>query len=656
MTIGSKDQVSAGLAENAKSQNSSPDEISGSSKIKVEHTGSAFWTLFVGCIGVVYGDIGTSPLYAFREAMSAAGAAHSGVQRGDVIGILSLILWSLTFIVTLKYVVLLLRADNEGEGGTLSLMALAQRSIGGRSRSVFLLGVIGASLFFGDSMITPAISVLSAVEGLKLVTPTFTPYVLAITIGIIISLFVFQRHGTAAVAKFFGPIMLIWFALLALGGITHIADDLTILDAINPVYAVSFLINNGTLGLIALGSVFLAVTGAEALYADMGHFGRKPIQLAWYVLVFPSLALNYLGQGALVLANKTALENPFFLLYPEWALLVMVVLATIATIIASQAVITGAYSLSRQAIQLGLLPRLDILHTSAEHEGQIYLPQINKVLLIGVIFLVLLFENSDRLATAYGIAVTGTMVVTACLAFIVIWRRWKWPVWSAALLILPFLAIDIVFLGANLVKVFEGGYVPLAIGGFFMICMWTWVRGTNIIREKTRKDDIPVRELISMLAKNPPPSVKGTAVFLTAHPETAPPALMHSLKHYKVLHEKNVLLTVVNTNLPRLDDAQRIRIEVINDQFMQVFMSFGYMEEPNLPKALALCRKMGWRFDIMSTSFFLSRRTLRVARNHVMPLWQDHLFIRLADNAADASNYFHIPTGRVVEIGAQILV
>ncbi len=617
---------------------------------------SGFWPLFIGCIGVVYGDIGTSPLYAFREAMLAAGAAHAGVQRADVIGILSLILWSLMIIVTLKYVVILLRADNDGEGGTLSLMALAQRAIGRHSTTVFLLGVTGASLFFGDSMITPAISVLSAVEGLKLVTPAFTPYVLAITIGIIIGLFLVQKRGTAAVAAFFGPIMMLWFALLAYGGLRHISDDPQILQAINPIYAVRFLAQNGSLGVIALGSVFLAVTGAEALYADMGHFSRKPIQLAWIVLVFPSLALNYLGQGALVLADKDALENPFFLLFPDWALLSMVILATVATIIASQAVITGAYSLSRQAIQLGLLPRLDVRHTSEEQEGQIYLPQINLMLLMGVLFLVVLFGSSDKLATAYGIAVTGTMVVTACLAFIVVWRRWRWHWLAAALLIAPFLAIDLVFLGANLVKIFEGGYVPLSIGIFFMICMWTWMRGTKILREKVRKDDIPLTELIDMLSRKPPQTVKGTAIFLTGDPESAPPALMHSLKHYKVLHEKNVMLTVVNSNAPRVADENRIRIEPINDQFMRVFMTFGYMDDPNVPHALAQCRKMGWRFDIMSTSFFVSRRTLKVARNHAMPMWQDQLFIRLAQNATDASSYFHIPTGRVVEIGAQVSV
>ncbi len=615
-----------------------------------------FWTLFVGCIGVVYGDIGTSPLYALREALLAAGAAHGGAQRADVIGLLSLILWTLTIIVTLKYVVILLRADNDGEGGTLSLMALAQRALGRPSTPVFLLGVAGASLFFGDSMITPAISVLSAVEGLKLVTPAFDPYVLPITIGIIIGLFLVQKRGTAAVAAFFGPITVVWFILLAIGGLRHIADDMGVLAAINPLYAVDFLLKNGMLGLIALGAVFLAVTGAEALYADLGHFGRKPIQMAWIVLVFPSLALNYLGQGALVLANPAAIENPFFLLYPDWALIPVVVIATLATIIASQAVITGAFSLARQAIQLGLLPRLDVRHTSDEHAGQIFMPQINLMLLIGVLFLVVLFGSSSKLATAYGIAVTGTMVVTACLAFIVVWKRWKWPVWAAALLMTPFLVIDLIFLGANMVKLFEGGYVPLGIGAAFMISMWTWRRGSAILLAKTRRDDIPVLELISMLEKKPPQRVAGTAVFLTGAPETAPTALMHSLKHYKVLHEKNVILTIVNANKPRIGDDGRVQIQEIGDSFMRVAMTFGYMEEPNVPRALALCRKMGWKFDIMSTSFFLSRRTLKAARGGEMPAWQDNLFILLAHNATDASSYFQIPTGRVVEIGTQITV
>ena len=620
------------------------------------HHPSAFWTMFVGCIGVVYGDIGTSPLYALREAVMAASGGHQGIDRENVLGVLSLILWALTIIVTFKYVLILLRADNQGEGGTLSLMALAQRAIGRQTRAIFLFGVCGAALFFGDAMITPAISVLSAVEGLKLITPAFDPYILVITVAIIFVLFAAQSRGTASVARWFGPIMIVWMVVMALGGLIHIADDPGIISAFNPWHAVRFLAGHGTTGLVALGAVFLAVTGAEALYADLGHFGRWPIQSAWLTLVFPALALNYLGQGALLLADPAALENPFFRLFPEILLPGVVVLATLATIIASQAVITGAYSLTRQAIQLRLLPRLEIRHTSEAHAGQIYMPQVNMLLLIGVLVLVLLFGSSDRLATAYGIAVTGTMVVTACLTFIVAWKHWQWPAWSAALLMAPFLTVDLVFFGANSLKIVEGGYVPLLIAAGFMVSMWTWTRGTNILFQKTRRDDIPLQELVDRLEKKPPHRVPGTAVFLTSDPDTTPGALLHSLKHYKVLHEKNVMLTVITANVPRVPDDERVKMSAISDTFSRVSITFGYMDEPNVPRGLAQCRKKGWRFDIMSTSFFLSRRSIRVGQKSEMPRWQDNLFILLAHNATDASEYFHIPTGRVVEIGTQITV
>lgn len=611
-------------------------------------------SLIIGSMGVVYGDIGTSPLYALREAVMASGAKTHGVVAEDVMGVLSLILWTLFIIVTLKYVLILLRADNNGEGGTLSLMALAQRAMGRTTHAIFLLGVCGAALFFGDAVITPAISVLSAIEGLKLITPAFDPYILVITMVIIFMLFGMQSHGTARVAAWFGPVMVVWFITIAVGGAMHIFESPNVFQALNPYYAVHFLVHKGMIGLVALGAVFLAVTGAEALYADLGHFGRKPIQKAWSWVVFPALVLNYMGQSALLLKHPDALENPFFLLFPDWALPPMVVLATAATIIASQAVISGAYSLARQAIQLKLLPRLHVLHTSAEHQGQIYMPQVNLMLLIGVLLLVLLFGSSDRLATAYGIAVTGTMVVTACLTFIVAWRHWHWPMWAAGLLMAPFLTIDLIFLAANMLKVFEGGYVPLGLAAAFMIVMWTWVRGNNIIFEKTRRDDIALVELVERLEKKPPTRVAGTAVFLTADPETSPPALLHSLKHYKVLHEKNVMLTIVTLPVPRMTDADRVQMEQITDTFSRVSIKFGYMEEPNVPKGLALCRKLGWRFDIMSTSFFLSRRSIKISPKGEMPLWQEKLFIGLSHNAADASEYFHIPTGRVVEIGTQI--
>jgi KUP system potassium uptake protein len=616
---------------------------------------TGFWALTLGSVGVVYGDIGTSPLYALREGVLAA-ANGQAAQREDVIGILSLMLWSLTIIVTLKYVFILLRADNHGEGGILSLFALAQRALGRSAPFIFLCGTAGAALFYGDALITPALSVLSAVEGLKLVTSAFDPYILPITIGIIFGLFFIQSRGTAAVARWFGPITLVWFAVMAIGGLVHIADDPSVLAAINPVHAIRFVAGNGTIGLIALGAVFLTVTGAEALYADLGHFGRKPIQFAWLAIVFPSLAINYIGQAALVVNNPAALENPFFLLYPEWALLPVVILATMATIIASQAVITGAYSLTRQAIQLRILPRLALRHTSAAHMGQIYMPQVNFMLMAGVLFLVMLFGSSTSLATAYGIAVTGTMVVTCCLAFVVVWKFWNWPVWAAALLMLPFLIIDLVFLGANLMKIFSGGYVPLIFAAVTMLVMYTWMRRTSLLAAKSRRGDVPLRDMIAILENKPPVRVPGTAVFLTSDPETTPVSLMHSLKHYKVLHAFNVILTVVTADVPRIADHQRVQIEKISDGFSLVTMTFGYMEEPNVPHALGLCRQLGWKFDIMSTSFFVSRRSLRPSAKSEMPFWQDRLFIALARNASDATDYFHIPTGRVVEIGTQIVI
>jgi KUP system potassium uptake protein len=619
------------------------------------HPRTGFWALTIGSIGVVYGDIGTSPLYAFREAIVAA-TSGGEVTQTAVFGVLSLIFWALIVIVTLKYVVLLLRADNNGEGGTLTLMALAQRALGRGTPLLFLLGTISGALFYGDAVITPALSVLSAVEGLKIATPAFEPYVVPLTIVILVVLFAVQSRGTAQVAAFFGPVMLIWFAALALGALYQIAAQPSVLLALNPWHALSFLGSHGVIGLITLGAVFLAVTGAEALYADLGHFGRHPIQFAWLALVLPALVLNYLGQGALVLSNPKAIENPFFLLYPDWALLPMVVLATAATVIASQAVITGAYSLSRQAIQLGLLPRMEIRHTSQSHAGQIYMPRVNSLLLAGVLLLVALFRSSSSLASAYGIAVTGTMVVTAMMAFIVMWKAWRWPPLTAALIIVPFLLIDMTFLGANLLKVFDGGWMPLALGGLVMLMMYTWRRGSRLLFDKTRKQETPLRGLIASLEKKPRPQVPGTAVFLTSDPTSAPTALVHSLKHYKVLHEKNVILTVETADTPTVPIDERVQIEQISERFSLVTLRFGYMETPNVPKALAIARKLGWQFDIMSTSFFLSRRALKPAQHSGMPRWQDRLFIRLAQSANDATDYFQIPTGRVVEIGTQVAI
>jgi KUP system potassium uptake protein len=619
---------------------------------------TGFWALTIGCIGVVYGDIGTSPLYAMRESVLAAVGPGNPANEMVVLGILSLIIWALFLVVTAKYVLILLRADNNGEGGTLALMALASRALAGSrgAGTVILLGIISGALFYGDAIITPALSVLSAVEGLKVVTPTFDEFVVPITVVILIALFSVQSRGTAKVAAFFGPITLVWFAAIALAGLWHIGQNLTVLYAFNPYYGVHFLIHHGIIAFYTLGAVFLVVTGSEALYADLGHFGRGPIRFAWLVVVLPALTINYLGQGALVLADAKAIENPFFLLYPHWAQLPMVVLATAATVIASQAVITGAYSLTRQAIQLGLLPRLEIRHTSESLFGQIYMPKVNRLLLIGVLLLVALFRSSSALASAYGIAVTGTMVVTALMAIVVIWRVWRWPLIGALALMLPFLFIDLTFLSANMLKIAEGGWMPLALGAIVMALMYTWRRGSRLLFEKTRRLETPLESLVASLEKKPPTRVPGTAVFFTSDPLSAPTALMHSLKHYKVLHEKNVILTIETADTPRVHAAERVRIEPVGQTFSRVSLRFGFMETPNVPKALAIARKLGWQFDIMSTSFFLSRRSLKPAAHSGMPRWQDRLFIALTRSANDATDYFQIPTGRVVEVGTQVTV
>jgi KUP system potassium uptake protein len=616
---------------------------------------TGFWALTLGSIGVVFGDIGTSPLYAFREAV--AGAAHGQpVTRVIVLGVLSLILWALFIVVTAKYVLLLLRADNNGEGGTLSLMALGQRALGGRSWPLLVLGVIGASMFIGDSMITPAISVLSAVEGLKLATPALEHYVLPLTVFILVGLFAVQSNGTARVASAFGPVMVVWFTALAVIGLINISDDPSVLAAINPWYGLQFLLSHGTIGMVTLGAVFLAVTGGEALYADLGHFGRKPIQAGWLYFVLPSLLVNYFGQGALVLSDPVALENSFYRMVPQVLLLPLVALATAATVIASQAVITGAYSLTRQAVQLGLLPRFEVRYTSETHAGQIYLPRVNRLLLIGVLLLVLLFRSSSGLASAYGIAVSTTMVADGIMGFVVIWKLWNWRAATAAALIVPFVVVDMTFFSANLLKLFEGAWVPLLFGLAMALMIWTWRRGTAILLQKTRRIEVPLKELINSLEKRPPHIVKGTAVFLTSDPSSVPTALLHNLKHNKVLHEHNVILTIQTAQTPRVEPAERVRMETISERFSAVQLRFGFMETPNVPKALGIARKLGWQFDIMSTSFFVSRRALKPSAQSGMPQWQDHLFIAMSRSANDATDYFQIPTGRVVEVGTQVTI
>jgi KUP system potassium uptake protein len=611
--------------------------------------------LTLGAIGVVYGDIGTSPIYAFREAVVAA-AGEAVVTPDTVLGILSLILWSLFLLVTLKYVFVLLRADFNGEGGTFALMALAQ-SVAQRSKHVILLlGVSGAAFLYGDAAITPALSVISAVEGLKVITPAFERAVVPLSLAILIGLFAMQRRGTARVASLFGPIILVWFATLATIGVLCILEEPSVLRAFNPGYGVTFLLNNGFVGLTVLGLVFLAVTGAEALYADLGHFGRKPIQAAWFAVALPALTLNYLGQGALVLGRPTAIENPFFLMYPNWALWPLVLLTTAATVIASQAVITGAYSITRQAVQLGLLPRFAIRHTSGEMPGQIYVARINWLLLIVVLLLVAVFKSSTALAAAYGVAVTATMITTSLMAFFVFWRRWHWPIWQAAALITPLLFIEQVFFAANVIKIFEGAWVPLVIALCLMFVMLTWMRGTAILSAVSRKQDATLDWLVNKLEKKPAPRVSGTAVFLTGNPDVAPSALLHNLKHNHVLHERNIVLTFKTAATPRVPNSDRVKMEKLSDTFTSVSLTYGFMETPNVEQGLALCRRRGLNIDPASTSFFLSRRVLRQTSRSQMPLWQEKLFIWLAGAAEDAAAYFRIPSDRVVEIGTQIVV
>lgn len=613
--------------------------------------------LTLGSIGVVYGDIGTSPLYAFREALKPVAA--DGLTRGEVISLVSLMVWALTIIVTFKYVLFLLRADNDGEGGTLSLLALLLKTANGHTAVLTFLGLAGAALFLGDAMITPALSVLSAVEGLKLVTPKFSSYVVPISVAILALLFAVQSRGTGAVARYFGPITAVWFIVIGFAGLMHIPDDYGILLAFNPWYAVTFLMHEGVLGIIVLGAVFLTVTGAEALYADLGHFGRRPIQWAWFALVFPSLTLNYLGQGAMILREPLKMSDPFFLMFPHWALLPVVLLATCATIIASQAVITGAFSLTRQAIHLGFLPRMEILFTSETNTGQIFLPSVNTVLFFGVIFLVLSFQSSDSLAIAYGISVTGAMVVTSVMAFEFVRVRWNWSLPLTIVLLLPLFLLEMVFLGANLLKIHDGGYIPVMIATAFIVVMWTWRRGTAILMEKTRHTDIPLPSFVSSIERksdHSPASVPGTAIFLTSDPESAPAALLHNLKHNHVLHEKNVILTIRTVNKPRVAHGERYTVVKVSERFSRVELRFGFMESQNVSQALAALRKSGLKFDIMSTSFYLGRRKLVPDAKSGMPHWQDRLFIALANAATDPSDYFRLPANRVVELGSHVII
>ncbi len=626
---------------------------------EAKHPG--LYMLALGSLGVVFGDIGTSPLYAFRIAAATAVGPDGDPQRATILGVLSLVLWALTLIVSLKYVLLLMRADNNGEGGTLSLMALAQRGLGQSgvrkaSKWVVLLGMLGAALFYADATITPAISVLAAVEGITVRAPQFQAAVVPISLVVLIALFVFQRSGTQRVSVLFGPITALWFLVLAVAGIGGIARDPSVLLAVSPHYAISFLATHQLIGFVTLGAVFLAVTGTEALYADLGHFGRRPMWIAWFSVVFPSLVLNYLGQAALVLSEPDARENPFFLLFPEWALIPVVVLATCATVIASQAVITGAYSLARQAIQLGLFPRMRILFTSETTTGQIYIPRINWLLFTAVVLLTLGFGSSASLAFAYGIAVSAAMVVDSLLAFVVLRYCWHWRVATVAAVIGPFLFLELNFVSANSVKIMSGGWVPIGIAAVLILSMLTWRRGTTILSEKAQRQEVSLKDLVTRLDEKPPARVPGTAIFLTGDPEGAPTALLHNLKHNKIIHERNIILTIRTEGMPRVAPKDRVTIEELSPTFQRVAIAFGYMETPNVLKGIAACRRQGLTFDIMATSFFLSRRSLKASPHSGMPVWQDKLFIALAGSADSATDYFHIPAERVVEIGAQVTI
>jgi KUP system potassium uptake protein len=620
------------------------------------HRRRSFAALTLGAVGVVFGDIGTSPLYAFREAL--AHARHVGTPQSAVLGVVSLILWALVLIVTVKYIAILMRADNKGEGGPVALMTLARRAYGKPAPALFALGVVGVALFYGDGVITPAFSVISAVEGLREAPPIghmMAPWVLPISAGILIGLFLAQARGTYRISILFGPVMACWFLTLGALGLWNLRGDLTILGAVNPLFGARFLIENGFVGFVILGSVFLAVTGAEALYADMGHFGKRPIRVAWFFLAFPCLALNYLGQGALVLA-RPHIHNPFFAMAPHVVYWPVLALATAAAVIASQAVISGAFSMTQQAVQLGLLPRIDIKRTSETQTGQIFVPAVSGLMMVGVLVLLVVFQSSHRLASAYGVAVTGTMFINTLLACVVARYLWKWRVWRVAAVFVPMSCIDTVFLTSNLLKIVDGAWLPLAFGAALVVVMWTWSRGVRILTDKTRAESVPLDVLVASLTSRPPHRAPGTAMFLTASRDLAPVALLHNLKHNKVLHQNNVIVTVETAETPRVREADRIRIEPVGGDFKRLILRYGFMESPNLPKTLAHCRKMGLKFDIMSTSFFLGRRTIVPDAASGMPLWQDRIFIFLMKNAANPTDFFKIPPGRVVELGTQITV
>jgi KUP system potassium uptake protein len=623
----------------------------------LQHSGMA---LALAALGVVYGDIGTSPLYAVKETFNPAHGIP--LTPENMLGGISAIFWSLMVVVSLKYVILIMRADNKGEGGIMALLALASAAVRKRGRpltAVLVAGLFGAALFYGDAVLTPAISVLSAIEGLEVGTSALEPYVLPVSVGVLIALFLLQRHGTAAIGALFGPITVLWFLALAAAGISGIARHPTILGALNPVHALGFVTRHGFASFVVLGAVLLAFTGAEALYADMGHFGRGAIRLAWFGLVFPALVLNYLGQGALLVVDPKALQNPFYLLYPSWALYPMIALATAATVIASQATISGAYSLTRQAIQLGFLPRMNVVQTSAKAIGQIYMPGVTGMLLVAVLAAVLGFGSSSRLASAYGVAVTGTMLTTTFLTFFVIRYGWGYSLPLSVFSTSFFVAVDVAFLSSSLLKVAEGGWFPLTVGVVMFVVMLTWLQGRRVLLERLRHADVQLRPFLDSLFREPPPRVRGTAVFLTATPDLVPNALVHNLNHNGVLHERVLFLTVAMKDVPWVPADECGTIETLGHDCYRITLQFGFMDRPDVPRAL-----IGWpaytdlKLDMMKTSFFLSRETIIPVPSipSGMAPWRERLFATMTRNAGSAAEYFNIPPNRVIEIGAQVQI
>ncbi|MCP9759112.1 low affinity potassium transporter Kup [Aquitalea sp. S1-19] len=617
------------------------------------HNNKAMAGITLAALGVVYGDIGTSPLYTLKECFSG----HYGLlpTHDNVLGVLSLVFWELILVVSIKYLAFVLMADNRGEGGILTLMALSKRKVAGTPGWLLMvIGIMGAGFFFGEVIITPAMSVLSAVEGLGVITPTLTPYILPISLSVLSGLFLIQKHGTARVGTLFGPVMGIWFLTLGALGINGIITNPEVLGALNPVWGVRFMVDNGMIAFLTLGSVVLAITGTEALYADMGHFGKSPIRRAWFSLVLPALVLNYFGQGALILAEPAAVKNPFFNLAPDWAMYPLVGLATFATVIASQAVISGVFSLTRQAVQLGYIPRISISQTSEKEIGQIYIPMINWALLVSVIIVVVAFGSSSNLAAAYGIAVTGTMVITTLLAATVAYRNWRWSLWAVVPMTALFLFIDVPLFAANIHKITAGGWLPLAIGAVMFILMTTWKRGREILMQRLDEQALPLDGFIENMEAYPPTRVAGTAVFMTSSSHGVPHAMLHNLKHNKVLHERVVLLTIRTKDEPYVDPEERLQIKQLSASFWQVLADYGYKETPDVNAILDQCSEQGLAFEVMDTSFFLSRETLISTDRPGMARWREKLFVGMSRNALKATDFFQIPTNRVVELGAQV--